>query len=420
MKNTLYLFLIAFGFVGFTACADWAEGIDDPIDQLTDDNLNDESVIPFVVTGVQARFTQTHDRLTCEAGGLADELIFDDAVPNATFPTYREIDTGDILLDNNTVDGTYSNLNEARYYADNLLERVDGIGTFDDPAIEASARFWGNFVGGVTRFWLGAYFGPTETVGGAPIDKSAVIPSATLYADAVTKLTEALNHADAYQAKMVNTTIAHIHLISGDYAAAAASAANGLVSGDAPFQGLHNNESSNYWRGAAGNSRAQFVVDDWYVQLLLNEPEEAARIVIEQQATAGGHTYYRQALYPENGSPINFVTWQLNELILAECALRGQAGAGDALTRVNAVRASHGISALSSIDLAGLMVERRKELFTLGYRALDQRRAPESGGWHIAQGSPYSVPSTTIDVLWTPWQYFPITSQERNQNPNVD
>ncbi|MFA7228652.1 MAG: RagB/SusD family nutrient uptake outer membrane protein, partial [Melioribacteraceae bacterium] len=99
-----------------------------------------------------------------------------------------------------------------------------------------------------------------------------------------------------------------------------------------------------------------------------------------------------------NNFPI--MTWQENNLMVAECALRGN-GAGNALTLVNAVRASHSLDPLASIDLDGVMIERDKELFVQGTRLMDQHR---TGAWHIAGNV---------------WRYMPIPRNERNANPNL-
>jgi hypothetical protein len=112
-------------------------------------------------------------------------------------------------------------------------------------------------------------------------------------------------------------------------------------------------------------------------------------------------TYYRQDMYPEQGSPITVLTWQEMNLVRAELALRGQGG-GDALALVNAVRASHSIDPLAAVDLDALIVEREKELFTTGARLIDQRRFDQ---WHLGDDT---------------WQYLPITRSERANNPNVD
>jgi hypothetical protein len=82
--------------------------------------------------------------------------------------------------------------------------------------------------------------------------------------------------------------------------------------------------------------------------------------------------------------------------MLAELVLKG-VGTGDALALVNANRTSHGLADLGSIDLAGLIIEREKELFCTGNRLPDQRRFDL---WHLGAGT---------------WQYLPLTMSERNE-----
>ena len=85
--------------------------------------------------------------------------------------------------------------------------------------------------------------------------------------------------------------------------------------------------------------------------------------------------------------------------MLAEADVRDGNAAG-ALGHVNAVRASHSLDALESIDLDGLMFEREKEFFASGFRLVDQRRM---NTWHLGADT---------------WQFLPITQSERNNNDN--
>lgn len=423
MKNISKLFLslgvIAIAFVG---CQDYVESVDEPINVITDGILTNEAQIPFVTTGVYGRMSVTHDLLTVGMALLSDQFIFDDQVNNATFPTYRQIDTGDIVTDNNTSDGITNQINQARFFADNLIERVNEIGEFEDATVRAAALYAGNLVGGLTRYWLGASFGLTETSGGAPIDNSAVISTSDLWADAITRLTAARDFASTpAETKLVNSLIGKIHLYSGNYSAASTALAAGMVEGDAPFQSLHNAESGNEWHFAGGRGRTQIVASPRFVDIVANDPNELSRVAIEVADPGGSWTgadFYQQALYTNTSASINIMTWQEVALMLAECTVRGVAS-GDALTLVNDVRASHGIAALAGpIDIATIMAERDKELFTLENRAIDQRREP-SLGWHITQGGTYSTPSISYTINWTPWQFLPISSRERNNNPNV-
>jgi len=402
MKKFIPLLLILAVGLGFTACEDLVNDVDDPIDTISDGQLNTESQVSFLINGLNTRFSTTYDRIALQAGGLSDEQIFDTNVPNATFPTFRQIDDGEIELDNNSVDGLYNDVGELRFFSDNLLERLAEI-EFTDTALRQEAEYYANLYGGIARYFYAAYFGLSETEGGGVIDAGPFIPSSDMYDQALAKLNEALSSApSAYETKVVNTIIARIHLIRGNYSAADAALANALESGDAPFQSLHSVESSNEWWANSGRGRTQFVADFRFATIVANEPEEANRIVLTTKLGNDETTvYYFQDLYPEAGSPLPFATWQEADLMRAEIALNNS-DPGTAETLIDAVRASHGISPLGSAPvLDDLIEERERELFTMGLRLVDQRRFDL---WHLPAGT---------------WQYLPITQSERNQNENL-
>ncbi len=396
-STLLPLLLVAVLLAG---CDGFVEDVDLPIDTIEDGQLTAESQVPFVSNGIRTRFATTHDRLALFSDGLSDQFIFDQRVPNATFPSFREIDEGDITFANNSIDGVYDDLGELRFFADNLLERIATI-EFTDPEIQQEAQFVGNFYGGVARYFFATYIGLEPRNGGGVIDAGPFVPASEMYDQALEKLNAALGSADDYQRRVVNTVIARIHLFRGDFPAARTAAQNGLQEGDEPFASLHDVESQNEYYANAGRGRNQWVVAFEVQDIVENDPAEAVRIPLD--VIAGNDdpptTFYRQARYTERSSPIPFATWQENALMLAELDLR-DGNAGSALERVNAVRASHGLDPLASIDLDGLVFEREKELFAQGFRLIDQRRFDR---WHLG-------PNT--------WQYLPITQSERNQNEN--
>ncbi len=399
MKKINFLVLIILASVWVSSCKDYVTGIDPFIDRIEDGLLNDASQIPFVIAGVQTRFANTSTRLNNQADGLSDAFIFDQNVPNATFPTFREINDGQILVDNNSVRGVYTALGQYRYYADNLIERVNKI-TITDAALKNSALYTGTFYGAYARYQYATYFGkPTE--GGSPINGSAFINATELYNQAITLFKQSLTYTtDPKTIRIVNSSIARIYLYKGDYANAATYAKLGMIKGDNAFQALHNiNESSDYW-GNSGAGRTQFVCDFRFKAYVDADPKEANRIKLASKlGNDKKKTYYYQVKYLQD-SPEDVMTWQENNLMLAELALRGQA-TGVALTLVNEVRASHSLDPLTLINLDVIYVERDKELFCSGSRLPDQRRFNK---WHLGAGT---------------WQYFPITSDEINSNPNL-
>lgn len=404
MKRLLPVALLCLAF-WFAACDTFVQNVQDPIDRIPDELLNSETQVAFLITGVEGRFAETHDRLTVYAGGLSDEEFFDADVPNATFPSFLEMDQGDIRRDNNSVDGAYNALGEARRFADDLLIRVADIGTFEDAELKQRAEYTGNLYGGLTRYAYATYFGLEPEQGGGVISQSAEDPgpfiaSSDMYALALDKFQTALALAPGdYERRVVNALIARVHLYTGNTAGAAAAAAQGMVDGDDPFQSLHNVESTNAWYFDSGVGRTQFVADFRYNDYIAADANEANRLPLDGITGASGIEYIRQAKYPDRNSPINIMSWQENELMLAEAELNSN-NAG-ALDRVNAVRASHGIDPLDALDLDALITERDKELFTTGNRLVDQRRF---GRWHLGAGT---------------WMFLPITEKEFNSNPNL-
>ena len=400
MKKINFYILIILVSVWVSSCKDYVTGIDPFIDRIEDGSLNDASQIPFVIAGVQTRFANATTQLNNQADGLSDAFIFDQNVPNATFPTYREINDGQILVDNNSVRGVYTALGQYRYYADNLIVRANKI-TIADAALKNSALYTGTFYGAYARYQYATYFGKAFTVAGSPIDGSAFINATDLYNQAITLFKQALTYTtDAKTIRIVNSCIARIYLYMGDYTNAATYAKLGMIKGDAAFQALHNiNQSSDYW-GNSGAGRTQFVTDFRFKAYVDADPKEANRIKLASKlGNDKKKTYYYQVKYLQD-SPEDEMTWQENNLMLAELALRGQA-TGDAVALVNAVRASHSLDPLLVVDLNVIYVERDKELFCSGSRLPDQRRFNK---WHLGAGT---------------WQYFPITSDEINSNKNL-
>lgn len=385
--------LLLFG----AACEDAVLDVEPPIDSVEDERLNREDQVPFLVTGVQAKFAQTYDQITMFAGGLSDELVFDRSVPGATYPTYAELDNGNITLSNASVSETMLILGQLRLLADTLVTRVDRI-AFTDPDSRGNALYNGYFYGAIARYLWGAYFGLEPERGGGVINAGPFIPSADMYAQALDLLDLAVQSAPTeYDERAALSLKARIHLLEGRYTEADAAARGGLKEGDVPLGALYSTDLPNGWHYGAGAGRTQFVVDDRYVSYLITDPDEEVRIPLVQKT----QTRFRQDKYPELDSPLPFVTWQEMVLIQAEAALRdGQTG--PALNLVNTVRQSHGLEDLEDITLEGLLVEREKEMFCMGIRLLDQRR---TGDWHLPEGT---------------WKYLPITQRERDSNPNLN
>ncbi len=401
MKKLKFYILILLLSVAFNACKDYVTNVDPLIDQIDDKNLNTPAQLPFLIKGVQNQFANATSVLNVLADGLSDQFKFDQNVPNATFPTFKDIDNGTITFDNNSVRGVYTALGRYRFLADDLVRRTNSM-TVSDATLKNQALFTGEFYGGYARYQYATYIGLNPTQGGSPVDGGPFIPSAQLYAQAIAKFKTALTlTTDAKMIRIINSIIARAYIYNGDYANAATYAKLGMQSGDAPFTALHNVQQSNYYWQQAGVGRTQYVVTDRIYNYTLSDPNEKNRIPLDSLIGTDKKTkYYRQNKYPSDASSDIIITWQENNLMLAELALRGQA-TGVPLTLVNQVRASHGIAPLVTVTLDDIYVERDKELFVTGNRLPDERRF---GKWHLPAGT---------------WQYLPITDDERNSNKNL-
>lgn len=399
MRYKLLLFTIFFALV-FISCEDYVTEVDPLVYAVEDEVLDEPTQIPFLIKGVKQRFATATSELFIIADGLSDAFFFDNNVPNATYTSYNEIDNGEIFLDNNSVDAALYDIGELRYFADRLIERVQAMSGVDDADYRA-AMFNGYFYGGVARYYYATYFGLEPNRGGGTIDNSAFIDSPEMYGLAIEKFVLALDYvANDAEARIVNSFIARAHLYNEDYSQAAVYAVNGMQEGDDDFLALYSPLTNNTYYVHAGTLRKQFVVDYRYHDYIVADSQEVNRIDIGEVYGNDGTLYYYQTRYFEASSPIPLMTWQENNLMLAELALRGQ-GSGDALSLVNSVRASHDIEPLDNIDLDVLLQERDKELFVRASRLPDQRRFDK---WHLDPGT---------------WQYLPLTEGERNANPNL-
>ncbi|HGY57348.1 MAG TPA: hypothetical protein ENK44_16690 [Caldithrix abyssi] len=407
-KNIVFIIVMAI-LALLTSCDNYVQDVDPLIDRVEDDRLNSPDQLDFLIKGVKHRFSTMYDNLVFLAGGLSDELYYDANAPGSSFPTLREIDLAeDIRRDNNSVDGVFTPLGELRFFADNLVTRATSIGTGED--LEG-ALFTGYFFGGLARFFYATYFGLYQEQGGGVIDGGPFIPSSDMYDLAIEKFTEALNHTD-YEGfanwpditskemaeRLTHSMIARCYLYKGDAASALTHAEMGMQEGDDPFMSLYSAITNNVWYYQA-NERHQYLVDDRFADYITADPNEANRVKI-YKVESGSLSWWQQAFYLTLDAPINCMTWQENELMLAELKLTSDNAA--ALAHVNKVRASHGLDPLTTLDEAALIAERDKELMTTGARLPDQRRFDI---WHLPAGT---------------WKYLPITQSEINGNPNLD
>ncbi len=442
---TTTLFIALLAAVTLAACDTFVSEVDEPTDVVTNDALNTPEQVPFLISGVEGEFASVLEDAAVQGGGLSDALFFDRQMDGATFDTFEQIDDADIQFANNSVDGFFNNVGQLRLYADTLVTRVENQIEFgdDQQGLRSDALFTGHFYGAVARYFYAAYFGlEAGGGGGGVINASPFIPSSDMYDQALDKLDQAASTAtgqEALNAKYISTLRARIHLLSGEYGAAASAAANGLAQGDATLQALYDVQAANDFYFASGPGRTQFAaaprLADYDGAVVYSSVAEAAdadrsvvRIPLYRSAdTNGDPTFLVQAKYLTRESPIDFLTWEENALMLAElAALHGQDisgnpfGTTDPLALINTVRTQYdGVDALpggTTVDQALIASERDKEFFVTGLRLPDQRRFDIS---FVRQDLDIETGAVTVNPVAGGWRHLPITQSERNQNPNL-
>ena len=234
-----------------------------------------------------------------------------------------------------------------------------------------------------------------------------------MYDDARAKFTAGLDHASDAEKRILNSLIARTYLYQEDYANAATHAALGMAEGDDPLVSEYSAMSTNEYYQHAGVGRTQCMVAGRFLDYVTADPGEAVRLPVQEAPTTSGETQrYIQTKYDESSDPINIVSWQENHLMLAELSLRGQSVAVSPADAVNAIRAVHGLSALTDVTLDVVYAERDKELFCTGQRLPDQKRW---NSWHPTT----NAGTTHEETIFGGWKFLPVTRSEKNNNPNL-
>jgi len=430
MKNK-YLKLISILFISLAmfSCEDYVNDYEDPNDSIGDDNFADAGGAQFLMTGVEVNFAASLGRVTTTSGAQSDEQSFTRDIQGASFPQFDELnyantdaitDAPTLRKDNTVTGALFLGIHEYRKHAELLLEKLDGQITFEagEEAISDAAYFTGNFHAGVSRYMLATYYALEPGQPGSTMDVGPFVSQADLYTEAMTYLTTALTFGSDAEDRRVNTLMARIYMLQGNYGSAATAAAAGMAPGDADYSALYNVNVGNDWYFDSGIGRIQLHADSRFSDYVTADPAEAARMpLFSVPGTAADedgnplNTYSVQNKFPDQESSIRFLGWTENHMILAELDIRN----GDnvsGLAKINEIRTSYGLADLDDQyvqdnhggNYISLVAEERdKEFFCEGMRLLDQRRLDL---WHLD-------PATT-------WQYMPISLRERNQNPNID
>ena len=438
---SLYIILI------FNGCESFVENTSSSISYVTDEEINDPANIPFLINGVLNDYSSAHTYVSLWADLLSDALVNDGKVQGSTDVRGEYLDNGSYDPTVGTYAPPYQAIAKAWRSANSLKLRLDLMD--GDESSEKLGYYTAYLYQALPCYLLGTYYGNGPNYpddGGATLNESAFLPSGDLYSMAIAYFDSAIVYADEHQEKIIHSLLGRQYLYKGNYSAAAQHASLGLQQSDESFNALPGEEDPwpNWYWYEAGSNRTRYTLASRFKHLLgedfedangngvwdstetftdcaINgadvgqgnvmydgpiEPEEIIRLPLSVAAMTPGQSYsrYFQMKYPLANSPVSIIDWKETHLILAELALRGESVNVTAIDAINAVRSSHGLQSLASVDYEVLLHERDKELFCQGQRLIDQNRFSDILNWHLPDGDT--------------WHYLPVPFEEVLNNPN--
>ena len=437
----LYLLLI------FSGCESFVENTSSSISYVTDDEINDPANIPFLINGVLNDYSSAHTYVSLWADLLSDALVNDGKVQGSTDVRGEYLDNGSYDPTVGTYAPPYQAIAKVWRSANSLKLRLDLMD--GDESSEKLGYYTAYLYQALPCYLLGTYYGNGPSYpgdGGATLNESAFLPSGELYSMAVAYFDSAMVYADDHQEKIIHSLLGRQYLYEGNYSAAAQHVLLGLQQGDESFSALPGEEDPwpNWYWYEAGSNRTRYTLASRFKHFLgedfedtngngvwdstesftdcaINgadvgqgngiydgplEPEEVIRLPLSVATMTPGQSYsrYFQMKYPFANSPVPIIDWKETHLILAELALRGESVNLTAIDAINAVRSSHGLQLLTSVNYEVLLQERDKELFCQGQRLIDQNRFSDVLNWHLPDGET--------------WHYLPVPFEEVLNNPN--
>jgi hypothetical protein len=407
----------------FSGCQDYVRGVPPPPDLIADRDLAQESQLPLLYTSIGGNFSNAVRRMIPLTATLSDE--FQSANGISTYTTRGDIfNLDDGNPSRQLVSGSGNSWGQfaaTRFLSQDILNKESLI-RFTQDSNRKRLVFTGHFFRATTEHYLASYFGAGPRLGGATLSASPFIPTSALHDSALKKYAIALQNAPtAYEARLVNSFVARIHLLEGRFPQALQAATNGLRQGDPPFAATYTAAARNIWGDFADVANAgpdftrnSVIPNPRFRAYVVAEPAEAGRIPLAVgrfPATGRTEPYFVQAKFVDT-SPIELMTRQENALMLAELRLRLSNDVQGALEEVNRVRADvplvgnmPRLAPRTTTNLDSVYIERDKQLFGTGIRLLDQRRLNR---WHF-----------TGARAATAWHFIPIPQDEYDSNPNL-
>ena len=384
--------------------------------------------LPTLLAGVASEFQVAFSGNSGNEGQVALGGLFADELTNvSTFSQHREIDARAIPLDNSIATPAFRNLHRARVQA----ERTAAAYAELDPAAVGRARALN--VAGFTyvlfgeQYCSGVPYSAPAADGtfqfGAPVSTDSTFRLAVARFGAAADVARAAGTAGAAELQLAQVGRARALLSLGRYTEARAAVEG--VPATFTYRVEHSGNSARQYNGVFmyTQSARRFSVSDaegtngipWRTAPDVRAPF-ARGTGTAQDGTA---TWYAQGKFADRGDDVVLASGIEAELIRTEAALA--AGEADWLARLNALRATTGLPALTApADAEGrvrlLFAERARWLWLTAHRLGDLRRLVRVYRLDAARVYPVGVAENRTGPYGSDLS-FPLPADEQN-NPS--
>ena len=316
----------------FLSCEDWVQDVDPLTDSLLNEALDDEKQLDFLVTGLLGVVSEAGEDNGIENVMWKNALFSDEMTTRVLGHAPDHITWAQIWPFNlQFSEYEWEPMNHARFLADDIVSRVERIGTFTDNSIKERALWWGYTFGGVYRAMMASMYGLTKdgtTPGGVitTIEQVAAGEFGSFQSDqaifqlAIDRFTEALKYSPGDDAhgvppgmhdKVVHSFMARVYLWMGDYTNAKAHAELGLPMGE-QFEVLKSTSfESKYWDDSGrGPSHRHIASADWrFFDYVMADRSEGEIITsLTEDEDTNGYTASLRGYEGEPGDPGHYET----------------------------------------------------------------------------------------------------------------
>jgi hypothetical protein len=383
--------------------------------RVEEGSLNDPGLAQTLVNSALGQFECAYANYIATAGVLAGEYIVSSFFVDANIWGWRGIETrqadGGCPGRNASGLGAYTPLQQARFLADDAAQRIEGFSDTEVPTKNLMLAQL-NAYSGYAHLLLAEGFCELA------IDRSPLMTRAQVFALAEQKFTSAITFAEAVTTAqrdslrnlaLLGRARPRLNLGRGSDAAADAALIPANFVYRAEYSEVQQRRENRIFNLTRRNSFLS--VAPAYRNLTIGTTPDS-RVPVQNLGRAGhdGVTpQWNQNKFTLGTSPIPMASWEEAQLIIAE-ANAGTQTARDAINRLRTKFNLPQVGATETVDLAFILEERRRQLFSEGHRFNDMLR----------HNLPFPAGTTHKGQPYGPTTCMPLPDQERLNNPNIN